>query len=141
MKKAMLGVFAIGLLIAADDKKPDDIKDKLKGTWDVVSMEVGGKKAPDDAVKGQTLTFDGDKVTHEQKGKKEPATFKIDASKKPIQLDLVPTEGPEKDMTMKMIVELKDDTLRIAGKMKPDERPAGFDDKDIMIITLKRAKK
>jgi len=25
--------------------------------------------------------------------------------------------------------------------MKPDERPAGFDDKDIMIITLKRAKK
>jgi uncharacterized protein (TIGR03067 family) len=141
MKKALLGVLVIGLLIAADDKKADDIKDKLKGTWDVVSMEVGGKKATDTDIKGQTLTFEGDKVTHEQKGKKEPATFKIDASKKPMQLDLMPTEGPEKDKTMKMIVELKDDTLRIAGKMKPDERPAGFDDKDIMIITLKRAKK
>ncbi len=141
MKKALLGVLVVGLFVAADDKKADDIKDKLKGTWDIVSMEVGGKKATDTNVKGQTLTFEGDKVTHEEKGKKEPATFKIDATKKPMELDLVPTEGPEKGKTMKMIIELKDDTLRIAGKMKPEERQTGFDDKDIMVITLKKAKK
>jgi uncharacterized protein (TIGR03067 family) len=140
MKKILLGVVAIGLLIAADEKKPDDVKDKLKGVWNVVSIEAGGKKE-EDKVKGQTLTFEGDKVTHEENGKKEPATYKIDAGKKPMHMDITPTEGPDKDKVMKMIFELKDDTLRIAGKMKPDERPTGFDDKDIMIITLKKEKK
>jgi uncharacterized protein (TIGR03067 family) len=146
MKKAllsMLGVLAIGLLVAADDKKADDVKDKLKGTWDVVSMEVvGGPKLPDEAVKGQTLTFEGDKMTHEEKGKKEPATFKIvDATKKPLELDMTPTEGPDKGKAVKMILELKDDMLKIAGKRPGEDRPKGFDEKDTLVITLKRAKK
>ncbi len=141
MKKALLGVALIGLLVAADEKK-DDVKDKLKGTWDIVSMEIEGKKAPEEFVKGQTLTFEGDKLIHEEKGKKEPATFKIDAAQKPAHLDMSPTEGPEKGKTVKMIFEITGDTLKIAGGKGPESpRPKGFDDKGIMIITLKRAKK
>jgi len=140
MKKALLGVAAVALMIAADDKK-DDVKDKLKGTWTVVSMEVGGKKAPDEVVKGQTLTFEADKVTHKEKDKAEPATYKLDASKKPAELDVMPTEGPEKGKTMKMIFQLDGDTLKLAVKMNPEERPKSFDDKDAMVMTLKRDKK
>ena len=64
MRKALLGLLVIGLLIAADEKpKADDAKEKLKGTWTVVSMERDGQKAPEDQIKGQSLTFEGDKVT------------------------------------------------------------------------------
>jgi uncharacterized protein (TIGR03067 family) len=142
MRKSLLGVFVIGLLLAADEKKPEDLKDKLKGVWNVVSMEADGKKAPDEEFKGDTLTFEGDKATHEHKGKKEPATFKLDATKKPAQLDIMPTDGPEKGMTIKMILQLDGDTLKIAAGNGPTaERPKSFDDKNIMIITVKRAKK
>jgi uncharacterized protein (TIGR03067 family) len=140
MRKCVLGVLAVGLLVAADDKK-DDVKEKLKGTWAIVAMEVGGKKAPEELIKGQTITFDADKMTHKEKDRTEPATYKIDATQKPGHLDMTPTEGPDKGKTVKMIFQLDGDTLKIAGKMKPEERPAGFDDKDAMIITLKREKK
>ena len=140
MKKSLLGVLVIGLMTAADDKKPDDVKDKLKGTWTIVAMEVGGMKAPEEFLKGQTITFEGDKMTHKEKDKIEPATYKIDASKKPAELDQTPTEGSGKGKTVQLIFQLDGDTLKIGGKMKPG-RPKGFDDKDILIMTLKREKK
>jgi uncharacterized protein (TIGR03067 family) len=141
MKKAMLGVVAIGLLMAADDKK-DDVKDKLKGTWTIVSMEAGGVKVPAEAFKDSTISFDGEKMTHEQKGKKEPATYKLDTTKKPAELDMSPTEGDGKGKTIKMIIELDGDNLKLAmGKDPSAARPKGFDDKEAMIMTLKREKK
>lgn len=143
MRKSLLGVLVIGLLLAADEKKADDVKGKLKGTWDVVSMEIAGKKAPESEFKGDTLTFEGDKVTHvNSKGKKEPAAFKIDTTQKPAHLDVTPTEGPDKGMTMKMILQLEGDTLKLGmGEGPKAERPKSLDDKNIMVITLKRAKK
>ena len=140
MKKALLGVVVVGLVLAADDKK-DDVKEKLKGTWTVVSIEAAGKKVPEEFVKGQTITFDADKMTHKEKDKTEPATYKIDAGQKPAHLDMTPTEGPDKGQTVKMIFQLDGDTLKIAGKMEPTERPKGFDDKDVVVMTLKRQKK
>ena len=140
MKKSLLGVLVIGLALAADDKKPDDVKEKLQGTWTMVSIEYGGMKVPDNVVKGQSITFEGDKMTQRDKDKVEPATYKIDASKKPAELDQTPTEGSGKGKTVQLIFQLDGDTLKIGGKMKPG-RPKGFDDKDILIMTLKREKK
>jgi uncharacterized protein (TIGR03067 family) len=140
VKKTLLGVLVIGLMTAADEKKPDDVKDKLKGTWVMVSIEFGGMKVPDDVVKGQSITFEDDKATQRDKDKVEPMTYKIDASKKPAELDMTPTEGSGKGKTAQLIFQLDGDTLKIAGKMKPG-RPKGFDDKDLLIMTLKREKK
>ncbi len=102
-----------------------------------------GKDAPADAVKDLVLTFDGDKMTFSQRADtKKPATYKLDASQKPAHLDLMPSDGPEKDMVMKMIYQIDGDTLKLAGPAKPDgDRPKGFDDKGIMLMTLKREKK
>jgi len=141
MKKTLLGVLAIGLLVAADDKK-DDVKDKLQGTWTVVSVERAGKKAPDDEIKGASLTFEGDKVTFKRGNDTKSATFKVDATQKPGHFDLTPSDGPEKGKTMKMVFELDGDTLKIGGP-KGDfegERPKKFDDAE-MKMTLKREKK
>jgi uncharacterized protein (TIGR03067 family) len=139
VKNSLLGVLVVGLAVAADDK-PDDVKDKLKGTWAVVSIEFGGMKVPAEVVKGQSITFEGDKMTQRDKDKVEPATYKIDASKMPAELDQTVTEGSGKGKTVQLIFQLDGDTLKIAGKMKPG-RPKGFDDKDVMVMTLKREKK
>jgi uncharacterized protein (TIGR03067 family) len=138
MKKCLLGVLVVGLLVAADDKK-DDVKDKLKGTWTVVSMERDGKKAPDDEIKGMSLTFDGDKVTFKHGNDTKMGTIKVDAGQKPAHLDLTPAD--QKDKTMKMVFEVDGDTLKIGGAKKEDgPRPKGFDDAEVK-ITLKREKK
>jgi len=140
MKKCMLGVLVVGLLVAADDKK-DDAKDKLKGTWTFVSMEQGGQKAPEDVVKTMSMTFDGDKVTFKRGNDTKMGTVKIDASQKPGHLDITPSDGPQKDKTMKMVFEFDGDTLKIGGaKDETGPRPAKFDDAEVK-ITLKREKK
>jgi hypothetical protein len=57
------------LLLAADGPKKDATKqdkEKLQGTWKVVSVEVGGK-ATDDG-KGDTWTFKGDEVITKDSG-------------------------------------------------------------------------
>src|SRR5262249_48636646 len=103
VKKSLLGVLVIGLMTAADDKKPDDVKDKLEGTGVMVSIEFGGMKVRDDVVKGQSITFEDDKATQRDKDKVEPMTYKIDASKKPTELDMTPTEGSGKGKTAQLI--------------------------------------
>jgi uncharacterized protein (TIGR03067 family) len=144
MKKYMLGVLVVGLLIAADDKKDDekkdDAKDKLKGTWTFVAMEEGGQKAAADRFKDWTLTFEGDKVTFKQGTRTKMGTFKMDASAKPPQLDITPSDPNDKPM--KMIFMLDGEDLKIAGAMREGgDRPKGFDDKEIRVLTLKREKK
>jgi uncharacterized protein (TIGR03067 family) len=140
MKKVLLGLAVIGLTIAADDKK-DDLKDKLKGTWHVVAMEVNGKKVPEEFFKGQTMAFGPDKVTLKEKDKVESATYAVDAGQKPAHLDMTPTEGPDKGKTVKMIFQLDGDTLKIGMNTKVGERPKNFDDKEAGVLTLKREKK
>jgi uncharacterized protein (TIGR03067 family) len=146
MKKCVLGVLVIGLLIAADDKKDDakkdDAKDKLKGTWTMVSLERSGQKVSEDEWKGNSLTFEGDNVSYKTKADTKKGTFRYDDSQKPAALDITPTEGPDKGKTMKMIVMMDGDNLKIAGGNGPDApRPKGFDDKGIVVITLTREKK
>src|SRR5262249_41213555 len=51
-------VLSLALLAGADDKpKADDVKAKLKGTWELVSVESGGEKFPQEKLKGQRMTF------------------------------------------------------------------------------------
>jgi len=145
MKKCVLGVLMVGLLIAADEKKDDtkkadDAKDKLKGTWTIVAMDEGGQKAAADRIKDWALTFEGDKVTFKQGTRTKMGTFKMDAAAKPATLDITPSDP--NDRPMRMIVETEGDDLKIAGPLQEGgQRPKGFDDKGIRIITLKREKK
>jgi uncharacterized protein (TIGR03067 family) len=144
MKKSLLGVLVIGLLVAADekkdDKKADDVKDKLKGTWTFVAKEEGGTKTPADQLKDWTLTFEGDKVTFRRGAQSKMGTYKLDTAQKPAQLDITPADPGDKPM--KMLVQLDGDDLKIAGPLQEGgERPKAFEDKNIRIITLKREKK
>ena len=77
------------------------------------------------------------------KDKEHKGTFKLDASKKPKQIDITPTDGDEKDKVIHGIYSLEKDELKICIARGDKERPTEFESKEgsgHMLVTLKRAK-
>jgi uncharacterized protein (TIGR03067 family) len=120
-------------------------KDKLKGTWTLTSLEIGGKKIDLPGEKSMQLVFSGDKVMVKGAGPKgdkdEEGTYTIDATKKPKHLTLT-KKGGGADDTMEGIYEIEGDTLKIGSSAKGPKgpRPTGFDDPAVAIMILKKAK-
>jgi uncharacterized protein (TIGR03067 family) len=113
-----------------------DDQAKLQGTW---TFEKDGKTCELKFAKNDfTITFDRKDAF---KG-----TFKIDASKKPKQMDLTITEGEKfKGETAQAIYELDGDTLKWCasepGKaMRPTEFPTKEGDGPTLFLVFKRAK-
>jgi uncharacterized protein (TIGR03067 family) len=148
--KQFVAVFAVGLLVAADGPGKDEAKsdkDKLQGTWQVVSAERMGKAMPEPekhklVIEGDTLTIQrGDAVLF--KGK-----VKLDPAKKPKTLDMEFTEdagGQKKGQVSQGIYVIEGDTLKWCNAAPgAEDRPTEFstnDKKNHMLIVLKREKK
>ncbi len=125
---------------AAEDKKADKDEDKIVGAWVMVSGEKGGEKAPEKFVKSFRLTYAaGGKVTARAKeNKEEEGTFKLDASKKPAQIDMAVG-----DKTLEGIYSLEGDNLKLCVA-EAGSRPTDFKSPEgskTMIIILRREKK
>ncbi len=140
-------VVLAGLLVAAQG--PDDApkeQAKLEGTWHAVAGEQAGRKHDD--AREHFLVFHGNTFTMRRgdmvmlKG-----TYKIDPAKKPREIDLTVTEGPDvmKGKTSPGVYELEGDTLKWAsGTPGGTERPKEFGSTagtPFMLITLKRQTK
>jgi uncharacterized protein (TIGR03067 family) len=113
----------------------------LQGTWRVEKLTARGKEVPPEKAKAITFVIERDAVKRLVNGvdRKDPATLKVDASKKPAQIDLVPAK--EGDPTMLGIYELDGDTLRWCFSAK--KRPAKFEAPtggDATLLILKRVK-
>jgi uncharacterized protein (TIGR03067 family) len=124
----------------AQDAKAD--KDKLQGTWEFVSGQMGGKDADGEEaeqMKKQKYVFKGDKLTA-----KVECTYTIDSSKKPKEFDLMVEDGPEQERgTWKGIYELKGDELTLCMALPNQDRPTEFVTKEgelTTLLKLKRAK-
>jgi uncharacterized protein (TIGR03067 family) len=145
----LAAAFAVSAARSADDENKTDMK-KLEGAWDVVFMDVAGKKfEPGKDAPGKLVIKDG-KMTLFAEGK-EVNTFKdlkleLDAKKKPKAVDLV-REGKD---TLPCIYEVTAEEMKIAMPLVPKERkpgellprPESFETKDkpIMVISAKRGK-
>jgi uncharacterized protein (TIGR03067 family) len=127
---------------ASQDQAEKTDKEQLQGTWIMVSVEKDGKKVETPADKQTLMTFTGDKATFKSEKRNDDGTFKIDAAKKPKEIDLINPKADNKEMeTIRAIYELTGDTLRMAFPAKREAaRPASFDAKEIVILTLKRNK-
>lgn len=138
-------VLAASLGFAAEDKKAV----KLDGTYLIVGIEAGGEKLPDEFVTKQPeaeriLTIKGDKIISMKNGKEDPATFKIDGSKKPAEITITNKKG-DKDETIQGIFKVDGDTLTICAieSDKAADRPKEFKtskDTKSLILILKKQK-
>lgn len=118
--------------------------EKIKGTW-VVTEIMKGEFA--EKLLGGKFTFgDGKGSMSGPKGSRtEKFSFKLDPSKTPRELDIIPEPRDEKDATLKAIYLIEGDRLKICFAPDPGsdrKRPTTFKDdgKDQVLIGLKREK-
>jgi uncharacterized protein (TIGR03067 family) len=137
---ALAGV--MGAAAVAADKEPTDAE-KLVGTWVITGLEVGDKKIPTpEGESSYTFSKDGKFVLKSKGETDKEGTFKLDAGKKPPEIDLIPPKDADQKETMQAIYQLDGDTLKLAYSIKGPEgkRPTAFDPKEAAIMTLKRKK-
>jgi uncharacterized protein (TIGR03067 family) len=152
MRRTLVGALTLALLAGTaaggGGGKKDKDKDELQGTWNVTAFEGGdpASREKKSVPAGEmALVFSGDKVTVKlSKGKQEEATFKIESSTRPKQIDLTKkTETKDKGETKETqegIYELQGDTLRLAFSTRGSKgkRPVNFERPDLVIIHLKK---
>ncbi len=142
----ILACVAVGTTLAGGD---GDASKKflasMQGEWNMQKAVKGGKAAGDDEkISKTTLIVKGDHISvREGDGEpREHAKIVIDASKKPIALDIIP-EG-KAEGKIQGIIALEGDVLKICFSRPGQDRPKAFESaegsKDAL-MELKRVKK
>lgn len=131
-----LVIAATGLLATADD---------LQGTWTVTSFERGGKKEQEATAPVEVVFKDGLYTLPTEIGftKSRQGQYKLDPSRSPKAIDLIPSDGPNKGLTIPGIYWLEGETLIAcygeAGKGRPTEF-ASRAGSGWVLVTYRRAK-
>jgi uncharacterized protein (TIGR03067 family) len=139
---AVVALVAGGVSLGGDTKVAGDLK-KIQGAWKFTAHAAGDKAAPPEELAKMKITFTGDKFTVTVDDKVVQAgTHKVDASKKPAQVDSDVAEGEGKGSTMLGIYELKGNTLRVCFDPAGKARPTSFTAKEGQFsATLERIKR
>lgn len=134
---------ALALPVARADEKADEAAKKLNGTYEVVSVMIGGKA--DDKKKDEVSAFvfkDGE-ITIKAGKRDETAKFTVDPSKKPAHIDII----PGKDETVPGIYETKDTdkglelTIAFTKDAKTGDRPKDFKGEGERTVVIKLLRK
>lgn len=127
MKWRAAFVLVAGVFMATNARGDDAVKaewEKLQGTWQLISAETDGKKAPEDQIKMIKVVIKGEKhsVYFGDEAVAKEIPFKIDPTKKPKTSDDTLPDGK----VIPGIYELDGNTLKscVAGVDK--ERPTEF---------------
>ena len=127
---------AVLLLVGAGKPQDEDAKKaelarelaRFQGTWQLVSAESEGKKAPEENVKQVTITIKGN--THTVRFGDEVVahgvTFEIDPAKTPKWATDTINEGPGKGKQILGIYKIEGDMLTSCVAPVGKERPAEF---------------
>jgi RNA polymerase sigma factor (sigma-70 family) len=102
-------------------------KEKLQGTWLMVSGVANGDALSDEAVKDRKVVIEDDKITELERGKKLiPSDFVLDTTRDPKAIDAIPLEGGFKGMKHRGIYALVGDSLKLCFSKAGDIRPIAF---------------
>jgi uncharacterized protein (TIGR03067 family) len=143
---------AVGALLAgflpaegAGDKQAKG----LKGRWVSEKFVWAGRESEEG--EKMILVIGDDSMTWEYvkemgktaKSSENTYTYKLDASKKPAEIDLTITDGGLKGQAFPAIYQLEGDTLKLCRAQPGQKRPTEFASKkgsDTIFLILKRAK-
>src|SRR5262245_50580308 len=116
MNRRLIPILALAFLFGAawaDDKeKKDDLKE-MKGKWKVTSGESSGTVLPNAFLDDIAFVIKGDTYTFKVGDEEEEGTLKLDATKKPAQMDVNITKGKDKGKKQYGIYQIDGDTLKI----------------------------
>jgi uncharacterized protein (TIGR03067 family) len=149
MPITLVSLFAVAT-IAFADQKGGDVAKNLQGTWQAVYLETSGEKSSDDQTKDLKIVFQGDQVfSLKPDGENPKVKFRLDTSKNPNTIDLIPTEGKDPAKIATGIFALEDGKLKLCLNIfskDTTKRPAEFkthsgDDKGIGYAILERVKR
>lgn len=144
-------LFTLGIFVALTDEKPATETRNLQGTWIVAAAEGRGK--PVEQLKGAKVIFSGETVTFNVAGHEESGKYKIDATKKPIAIDIIKKTPDGKMEVDRGIYQLDGNELKLCqggidkSRSFPEDketvvherkRPLAFDSKQGLLMTLKR---
>jgi uncharacterized protein (TIGR03067 family) len=149
MLNRILCIFTVcsfaAVIAVADDQSANDAK-KLQGTWQAVDLEANGEKSHADQVKELKIVFKGDEVFVVKSGSEEPKhKFRLDSSKTPKTIDVIPIDGADKGKIHAGIYSLKMGRLRLCLNIfgnDPALRPKDFKTRardGLGLATLERA--
>ena len=134
-------VFAI-VPAAADDKADADLK-AMVGKWDIAKADLGGKDVFEQLKAMKFEIAEGGKYVVELGTEKDVGGFTVDVAKTPKQMDIKPTDGPNKDKLIKAIYKLDGDAMTVCYELGGDKRPEKFESKadtKQLLTTYKRKK-
>jgi uncharacterized protein (TIGR03067 family) len=114
----------------ADGKQGDAVRvdrQRLQGIWKLESMEVEGRKAASDQIRGWLLVIEGDQYNPGSGQLSVEYSYRLNPARNPKAIDLIPHDGIYRGRTLRGIYVLQDDRLTVCRARFPDgERPAGF---------------
>lgn len=114
----------------------------LEGSWVVVSITDNGKSVPREKFDGFTFRFNKKELVwlSPEGNKMEQFRITLDATQKPLAIDLVQTrDGDEEDnpKTTLAIYELKHDTLRMCMPLRGETaRPKSMESQSGSLLSL-----
>jgi uncharacterized protein (TIGR03067 family) len=125
-----LGLSLLAGFLSAAPAPKEEIKDKdkLQGTWEIVSIDYEGQHYGAESYRGWRYILTGDKMVRKlNDDTNRESVFVLDPSKKPKTIDLTYEEPPGSKHTALGVYELDGDTLKWCFGDDPSTRPTGFD--------------
>jgi uncharacterized protein (TIGR03067 family) len=98
----------------------------LEGEWHFEALQVDGHNMPRAMLGHSTLLFDGDRFRMESPDANYDGRLVIDATPKPMRLDIAFIEGPEAGNSSYGIFQLDGDSLTICLGLVGSSRPTAF---------------
>lgn len=119
-------------LVAADP--PEDIRQKLAGHWSIDKGVNQGTEVSPQKLEGNFAVITPTTITTFDRDKRETykASYTLDTSKSPVQIDMVATRGGQPVKALGILKfdwlnENEKKELAIAYSLDPRERPASFE--------------
>jgi uncharacterized protein (TIGR03067 family) len=145
MKTLIATVAMLVVAGAAAAEKEISFASRMTGAWFCASATINGRPLSDTAVKKLHLTMTDTRYKTERNDEVLfDSTYRLDATKTPVQISMVGTEGDLIGKEAQGIIAVEGDTLKICYTMPGKPRPITFasaTNSEAYLIVWKREKK